>query len=211
MNRIFYLLILSITIFTSCKSRNTSNHISIDPYMGVDLIDAYELAFDRTLLFNEFDRFIDEVGLPNTVSIFRDTTIICNREELDSIIASIIAKGGTDIVTFQYRGFEMGFIPDNRIMPEKIDFRITDKSVQYNGTTFDQTYTIDMFKKQFAQSASFPLDSNLSLFLLTTNEDSSNLEHYMLLRKSKDDPYAEPTLELTFKDGRLIYIFFANF
>ena len=209
MKHLTYIFLVLIIFLSDCKNHNTN--INTNTYMGVDIIDAYELAFDRTYIFNDFNTFITEIGLPNTVSVFRDTISISSKEELDKLIASSIQKGGTDIINLQYTGFQMGFMPDDRIVPENIDFRKTDKSIQYNGTTFDQTYTVDMFKKQFPSSGSFALDNEMSLFGMTTNERDEGLKHYMLLRKSKDDPYAEPTLELTFKNNKLIYIFFANF
>lgn len=204
----YFIIILACIGLTSCKRTNTNQNI--DTSMGINLIDAYELAFDKTYLFNDFDKFIAEVGLPNTISIFKDTISISTKDELDKFIATAIEEE-SGIINLQYTGFEMGYMPDRRITPEKIDFRITNKSVQYNGSTFDQTYTIDMFKEQFAASASFPLDNTMSLFSMITNEEGNDLKHYMVLRKSKDDPFAEPTLEFTFKNGKLIYIFFANF
>jgi hypothetical protein len=92
-----------------------------------------------------------------------------------------------------------------------LNFRKTDKSITYGTTSFARTYTIDQFKKQFPNSAKTSFALPQSLFETMTHEKGSNFEHFLLMRKSKDDPNATPMIEFTFDKGKLIYIFFVNF
>lgn len=114
-------------------------------------------------------------------------------------------------MTLHYPGLAMWYAYDNSIIPSTIDFRKTDKSITYGTMTFDTTYTIDQFKKQFPNSAKPSFALPQSLFETMTQEKGSNLEHFLLMRKSKDDPNATPMIEFTFDKGKLIYILFANF
>lgn len=172
---------------------------------GIDTIDVYKMKFGETFLFNKYDTFINEIGLPKTARVVKDTFLIDNKDVLDSIVSK------NHEVILQYDGYKIGFLHPDRVTIDEIDFRKTDKSIQYNNIIFDSRFTFNEFKKLFPQSASILLDPAMSLFRLVTNESQDGLKHYMVLRKSIDDPDAEPTLEFTFENGKLIHIFFANF
>jgi hypothetical protein len=102
---------------------------------------------------------------------------------------------------------------ENSIIPSTVDFRKTSKRLTYETTTFDTTYTTDQFKKQFPKSAASTAAAVLptSFFEMETKEKGTDMEHFILRRKSKDNPNATPIVEFTFNKGKLIFIFFANF
>lgn len=174
----------------------------------MDFIYAYKLTIGKTSLYGDYDKFINDMGIPSKVTIVKADFEIKSKADLDKVIAR--AKD-PDIVTFHYPGIDMWFGYDNYIIPSTIDFRKTDKSVTYGQTTFDTTYSIEQFKKQFPNSANPSFILPQSLFEIMTKEKGANFKHYMLMRKSKDDPNATPMVEFTFDNDKLIFILFANF
>jgi hypothetical protein len=146
------------------------------------------------------------MGIPGKVTLNQTDFTIQSQTDLKKIVST--AKE-PQILTLHYPGIDMWYAYDNSIIPFSIDFRKTDRSVTYETSTFDTTYTIDQFKKQFPKSASSALP--VSMFENVTQEKSADLEHFMLRRKSKDDANATPMVEFTFNRGKLIYILFANF
>ena len=175
---------------------------------GVDSIDVYKLQFDNTYLFSDYDDFIDGVGLPQTVKAHPEVFTVQSKTELDSIIQIF---DGLRMIQLQYPGFEMGYMRGGQVIIDNIDFRKTDRKIRYNHVTFGPEFTVKEFKSLYPRSGNFKLANEHSLFGMNTGETTVNTEHYMLLRRSDNDPYAEPTVEFTFRDGNLIYIFFANF
>jgi hypothetical protein len=212
----FFLSILWTTIFSSCTNHGNQTHgdtLSYNPQeknmdLDMDLIDAYKLTIGKTFLYGNYDSFINDMGIPSKVTITKTEFETKSKAELDKVIAT--AKE-PNIVTLHYPGIEMWFGYDNYIIPSTIDFRITDKSITYGQITFDTTYSIEQFKKQFPKSANPSFKLPQSLFEIMTKEKGGNFEHYMLMRKSKDDPNATPLIEFTFDNGKLIFILFANF
>jgi hypothetical protein len=174
----------------------------------LDFLDAYKLTIGKTFLYGNYDSFIADMGIPHKVSITRADFTIQSKADLDKVVSTAKAP---QIVTLHYPGIDMWYAYDNSIIPSAIDFRKTDKSITYGTTTFDTTYTIDQFKKQFPNSAKTSFALPQSLFETMTHEKGSNLDHFLLMRKSKDDPNATPMIEFTFDKGKLIYILFANF
>lgn len=174
----------------------------------MDFLDAYKLTIGKTFLYGNYENFITDMGIPGKVTITETDFDINSKADLDKVIAT--AKN-PNIVTLHYPGIDMWFAYDNSIVPSTIDFRKIDKSVLYGETTFDKTYTFEQFKKQFPNSANPSFTLPQSLFELATKEKGANLKHYMLMRKSKDDPNATPMVEFTFDNGKLIFILFANF
>jgi hypothetical protein len=176
--------------------------------LDMDFLDAYKLIIGKTFLYGNYENFIANIGIPSKVTITKTDFTINSKADLDKVIAT--AKN-PNIVTLHYPGINMWFAYDNSIIPSTIDFRKTDKSVSYGETTFDKAYTLEQFKKQFPKSANPSFTLPQSLFEITTNEKGANFQHYMLMRKSKDDPNATPMIEFTFDNGNLIFILFANF
>ena len=174
----------------------------------MDFLDAYKLTIGKTFLYGNYENFITDMGVPSKVTITKTDFNINSKADLDKVVAT--AKD-PNIVTLHYQGIDMWFTYDNSIVPSTIDFRKTDKSVTYGQTTFDKTYSIEKFKKEFTKSANPSFKMPQSLFEITTKEKGENFEHYMLMRKSKDDPNATPMIEFTFDNGKLIFILFANF
>ena len=210
MNKLLKPVISIVILLGIISCGNNSNRANI---MGIDIVNAYEFKFGKTPVFNEYDKFIDEIGLPKTFTAFKDTTEIQSRSQLDSVVTEA-TKLNTDMLYLNYEGFVMDYFPDSRIVPVSIDFRKTDKSILFNDVTFDTNFTVKQFKKLFPMSGAMPLDSSLGLFRIITKENIPNLEHYIISRESVDvSPFSEdgPTIEFTFENGKLIYMYFANF
>lgn len=212
----FFLSILLTTVFSACASQDNqtyndtlSNLQESNMDLDMDFIDVYKLTIGTTPLYENFDSFINDIGLPSNVTISKIDHEVKSKTDLDKVIAT--TKDPTSIVTLHYPGIEMWFSHDNYIIPATIDFRKTNKSITYGQTTFDKTYSIEQFKNQFSKSANPSFNLPQSLFEITTKEKGSNFEHYMLVRKSKDDPSATPMVEFTFDKGKLVFILFANF
>lgn len=210
------LLSFYITAIVQINPTN-NNHVKVDSLVydyqknkdwDMDFLDAYQLTIDKAFLFGNYSTFINKIGVPKTVTITNSDFDIKSKNDLEKIIAT--AKAPT-IVTLHYQGIDMWYAYDDYIIPSTIDFRKTNKSISYGKTIFDTTYTIEQFKKQFPKSANPSFALPQSFFEMTTKEKGGNLEHYILLRKTKDDPNATPMIEFTFNNGKLIFILFANF
>jgi hypothetical protein len=140
------------------------------------------------------------------VSIKKTDYAVISMADLDSIIAK--AKN-PDIVTLHFPGIKMWYAYDNIIIPHTIDFRETDKIVSYDDIKFDKSFSVDQFKKQFPGSAKSSIHTEQSLFGVQAGNGS--YQHFIVTRKTKDDPGATPIVEFTFENDKLIYILFANF
>jgi hypothetical protein len=176
--------------------------------LDMDFLDAYKLTIGETYLYDNYENFIKDIGLPSKVTVTKTEFAINSKVDLDKVVAN--AKD-PNIVTLHYPGIDMWFSYDNYIIPSTIDFRKTEKSVTYGETMFDRNYTIEQFKKQFPKSTNSSFKLPQSLFEIATKEKGANFQHYRLMRKSKDDPNATPMIEFTFDNGNLIFILFANF
>jgi hypothetical protein len=213
-NILFPILLASFCL--SCANNDNKKHVDTlsNTYqekttdLDMDFLDAYKLKIGKTFLYGNYENFITDIGIPGKVTITKTDLIINSKADLDKVVAN--AKN-PDIVTLHYPGIDMWFAYDNSIIPSTIDFRKTDKSVTYGDTIFDTTYTIEQFKKQFPKSAKPSFTPPQSFFEITTKEKDANFEHFLLLRKSKDDPNATPLIEFTFDNDKLIFILFANF
>ena len=215
MVNIFFLILFS-SIFISCVNNDNRNHIDatsnnnqeINMDLEMDFLDAYKLTIGKTFLYGKYEDFIADFGLPTKLTIVKKEYTILKKEELDKLIMTAKNLSG---VTLHYPGIDMSYSYDNSIIPFIIDFRKTEKSVTYGQSTFDTTYTIEQFKKQFPKSANPLLKLPQSLFEITTKEKGDNFKSYMLIRKSKDDPNSTPMIEFSFDNCKLIFILFANF
>jgi hypothetical protein len=204
------------SIFSSCANHDNQPHPDTSIYkneektmdLDMDFLDAYKLTIDKTYLYGNYEKFIKDIGIPSKVTITKTEFPINSKADLDKVVAT--AKD-PNIVTLHYPGIDMWYGYDNYIIPSTIDFRKTDKSLTYGETMFDKNYTVEQFKKQFPKSANPSFKLPQSLFEIETKEKGANFEHYMLMRKSKDDPNATPMIEFTFDNGNLIFILFANF
>jgi hypothetical protein len=210
-----FLSILLTTISLSTRTNNANNAVVEQSAQALqqedpdfDFIDAYKFAIGRTVLFGNYDSFISNMCLPITVVMCKTILEIKSKPDLDKVIES---ANNPDIVTLRSPGMEMWFAYDNYIIPFWIDFRKTYKTVTYGSTKFDRSNSVEQFKKQFPKSSNPSSGVAQSLFEIVTKEKGSNLEHYRLLRRTKDDPDETPMVEFTFENGKLIFIFFANF
>src|SRR5688572_27880264 len=176
-------------------------------YNDMDIIDAYKLTIGKTFLYGKYDAFITDMGIPTKVSIAKTEYPVKSKADLDNVVAK--AKN-PDIVTLHYNGIDMWYGYDNIIIPFTIDFQTTDKTITYGDTKFDKSYTIEQFKIQFPKSGN-PSHQMPSLFSMVTGKSGANYKSLNVVRKSKDDPEAEPTVEFTFDNGKLTFIMFANF
>jgi hypothetical protein len=212
----FFLSIFLTTTFSACANHDNQPQVDTSTYnnqeknmdLDMDFLDAYKLTISKTFLYGDYENFITDIGIPSKVTITKTDFVITTKADLDKIVST--AKD-PNIVTLHYPGIDMWFTYYNSIVPSTIDFRKTDKSVTYGQTTFDTTYSIEQFKKEFPKSANPSFKLPQSLFEMTTKEKGANFEHYVLMRKSKDDPNATPMIEFTFDNGKLVFILFANF
>lgn len=215
MTNIFFSILLA-AIFSSYANQDKYPNIDISSNndqtknmdFDMDTLDVYKLKIGKTFLYSNYESFISNMGIPNKMTITKTNYDISSKADLDKVIST--AKD-PDIVTLHYPGIDMWYDYDNYIIPSTIDFRKTDKSVTYGLTIFDRTYSIEQFKKEFPKSANLSFTLPQSLFEIETQEKSTNYKHYMVVRKSKDDPNAMPMIEFTFNNGKLIFILFANF
>ncbi len=204
------------TIFSACANHDNQTHVDTLSYapqeknmvLDMDIIDAYKLKINTTFLYGNYDSFINDMGIPNKVTITKTDFEIKSKADLEKVIAT--AKD-PNIVILHYPGIDMWFGYDNYIIPSTIDFRKTEKSITYGETKFDTNYSLEQFKKQFPKSANQSFHFPQSLFEISTKEKGANYEHFMLIRKSKDDPNTTPMIEFTFDKGKLIFILFSNF
>jgi hypothetical protein len=214
MINIFWSIFLT-TIFPASANKDNKTLVDILSYnhqeknmdLGMDFLDVYKLTIGKTLLYGNYENFITDMGIPAKVTITKTDFDIHSKAELDKVVAT--AKD-PNIVTLHYPGIDMMFTYENSIVPFTIDFRKTGKSILYGETTFDNTYTFEQFKKQFRKSANPSFILPQSLFEIATEETGVNFKHYMLVRKSKDDPNATPLIEFAFDNGKLIFVYFAN-
>jgi hypothetical protein len=190
--------------------QSTNNIIGLpeNKNMDFDILDAYKLKFGNTVLFGNYGTFILDIGLPNKVTVFKTDYLIKSKTDLEKAIST--AKN-PDPVTLHYPGIDMWYTYNNSVVPFTIDFRKTEKSISYGKVNFDRNYNFAEFKKQFPNSANPSLKMPHSFFEITTKENVANVESFILKRKTKDDPNAEPLVEFTFEKDRLIFIIFANF
>jgi hypothetical protein len=207
--------LLLTSILSSCADNDNNQadnqNINISKKtmsLDYDILDAYQLKFGNTFLFGNYQNFISEIGLPSKVTVYETNYEINSRTELDKAVAT---GNNSDIITLYYPGVEMWYTSNNTIIPATIDFRKVTNSLKYGDTSFDKNYTLEQFKKQFPNSANPSFQLPQSFFEMATQSKGSNLKHYILIRKTKDDPNAAPMIEFTFEKGKLIFIFFANF
>jgi len=178
---------------------------------SIEKIDAYKMRFDESFLFGDFDAFIDSVGLPPAVLVLGDTFEIKTKEDLNQAI-TLSEEKHADAVFLQYVGVEMEYMYNNYIAPSAIDFRQTKRNVYFNDVIFNADFTLEQYTQLFPMSVVNRTDRVVgSLFQVKTQEGGEGYDHFSVIRKSKDGPLADPMIEFTFKDGKLIYIFFANF
>lgn len=188
-------VILSLSIY-SCSST-----------AGTDSVDVYKMYLGKSKIFTQFSDFVLEHGLPKKVQIYNDTIPILSENQFDSIVNPSQSQ-----LSLLYDGYTMDYFDDGEVIMSSIDLRKSKEGLKYDDVIFDNQFTFDDFKKMFPQSANQNMDFlEQSLFEMTTKESLPASKSYMVSRKSKDDPFAEPILEFTFLDGKLIYIFFANF
>jgi hypothetical protein len=202
--------ILLALIFISCTNPNNQPQAEPDAAFETDFIDVYKLTIGNTWLYGKYDSFIADMGMPGMVTINNNESVIQTKADLDKIISTAKAP---QIVTLHYPGINMWYGYENSIIPATFDFRKTSRRLTYETTTFDNNYTVDQFKKQFPRSAASTATALLpeSFFEMETKEKGTDMEHFILKRKSKDDPNTTPIVEFTFNKGKLIFIFFANF
>lgn len=205
-----YYTLFIVCIFIACenkKATHNTNIVSKETPVDYEIINAYALKYNNTLLYGNYEDFTKQNGLPDSIWILKNTLKINSKIELDKFIH--VAKE-PNIITLFYRGIAMWYAYNNNVIPLYIDFRKTEKSIIYEKTKFDNNYTIEDFKNQFPYSYNNPIATVHSLFS-TMKDESGNYIHFILKRKSRTDVNEEPIIEFTFENGKLILIFFANF
>jgi hypothetical protein len=214
--RKFIIAVFVISILSSCNnqsskdagSANQSVQQTENKKMDFNILDAYKLTLEKTFLYGDYSNFISVIGLPDSVTVFKTKFLIDSKAALEK---AVLTAKDPDVATLHYPGIDMWYSYNNSIIPFTIDFRKTTKSVSYGETLFDSNYTFEQFKRQFPISATPSVQMPGSLFGLATKEKGEKFKHFLLKRKSKDDPNAEPLVEFTFENNKLIFVMFANF
>ena len=212
-NIVFFTL---VTVFLACQSNTDSKRIDgndvIEPNkkvkMDFDFLDAYKLKLGNTILYGRYDSLLFNLGLPNKVTVVKTEYSFESKTDLDKAISTAT---NPDIVTLHYPGIDIWYTYDNSVVPFTIDFRKLNGSISYGETIFDKNYKFEQFKKQFPNSANPSFKMPQSIFEITTKESGSDFKSFILKRKTKTDPNAEPLIEFTFDNNSLMFIVFANF
>ena len=180
--------------------------------MGVDSMNVYRLRMGGAPVYTRLRKFIRVHGFPPAVKIKGVMIPVHSEEDLNELIGSdYTSRYELDLC---YNGFRMNYFLGGRLVITDIDFRKTEQVLTYGNLVFDRHFTYSDFSEVFPLSAAQDVYHSTgiqSLFELNTGESACNKETYMVIRWSKDNLLAHPTVEFTFQDGKLIYIFFANF
>ncbi|WP_272148539.1 hypothetical protein [Tenacibaculum aiptasiae] len=192
--------IFSICFFTLCYSQNEKTDIKLD------LIDVYNLKIGKTLLFGNINDQIVELGMPKQLVQQNKSKEFNSNEDIESII-----KSSSNFTVANFSGLEFWCFNDMESIPTKIDFRKLNKNITNNDLTYNKEYSISNFKNQHPKSFLNTPKMPQSFFQMATQEKIKGLKHFILLRKTKSNKNVRLLVEYTFKDDKLIYIFFANF
>jgi hypothetical protein len=176
--------------------------------MDFDLLDAYKLKLRNAFLFGRYDSLLANLGLPNRLTVIKTDYSIKSKTDLDKAISTATDP---DPVTLHYPGIDIWYTYDNSVVPFTVDFRKLKQAISYGEIKFDNNYKFGEFKKQFPNSANPSFSMPQSFFEITTKEKAPSFKSFILKRKTKSDPNAEPLVEFTFDGDRLIFIIFANF
>jgi hypothetical protein len=193
-------LLLSLIIILT--SMITNSQINAE----LDLIDAYKIEMNKVTLFGNIQDYISELGLPEH--------LIQGKKEIDfktaDDIKNVIRKT-TEFSRVQFKGMEIWSFPDLEVIPCKIDLRSFVQKLTYKNISFDRTYSIEDFRKDFPNSFSNSPKLALSFFQIATQTKLNNITHFYLHRNTLSDQKKKLLVEYTFHNNKLIYIFFTNF
>lgn len=178
--------------------------------MGIDSMNVYKLYLGKSKVFTKMRKFISEQGLPTEAIIHTDIISISSMDDIYDAINKSHELGLE--LNLLYEGYTMNYFSDGRLVIFSIDLRISNQGLKYKNIIFDNDFTFSDFETMFPHSANIPLRNiGQSLFEINTKEWLPQSESFMVTRWSKDNIFATPTVEFTFLDNKLIYIFFANF
>ncbi len=201
-----YLFLSIKTVALLLSSLVTSTHSMAQ--ITSELIDPYSMTVGDIKLFGSIDEYLAEFGLPDQVIQKKRLIQINTSEELKKLLKKTTSNMITEL---QFEGIGVWAFSNYEIIPVKIDLRKANVVIGYNDKVFDQHYSIDNIETDFPQTLRNQPLSPTSLFSLSTGETTESIISKTLFRKTKDNPEMTPIVEFTFKENRLIYIFFANF
>jgi hypothetical protein len=180
--------------------------------LGISKINAYKMTVNGTPLFGKADKFITVMGLPQKARVGKNEYSIKTMDDINDILSQNEAEGF--LVELFFNGIEMNIWQDKRIMPTAVDFRETMESVNYRKIVFNSDYSLEQFKADFPKSFIYGKNGLIPgiepLFKVYTQTSGGQYRHFMLYRKSKDNFFVDLLVEFTFKNEKLIYIFFSN-
>ncbi len=190
------LLILSCFMFNSKE-----NSIS-----ELNLIDAYNLKIENVPIFGNLNSQIDLFGLP-------DKVLQQNKELKYKTKKDILnqVKEDKNFTVINFKGIEFWCFDDFDCVPTKIDFRKFNQKISNGNLFYSKDYTLNNFKEEFPESFKNSPKMPISFFEMATKKKTDNLKHYFIERYTKDDESVKLLIEFTFKNDKLIYIFFSNF
>lgn len=180
--------------------------------MGMDMMNVYKLRFRGVPVYTRYRRFLRAIGLPRALYYKNETIPVESRGDIDRFLG-----GDYDMsynLDFLYDRFQMEHFADGRMVIRCMDMRNPDNYLEYGRrAVFDSEFTYEQFAELFSRSSRMSLSGIgiPSLFETHTGESNPDIDTYMVARWSKDNLLAVPTVEFTFLNGRLIYMFFANF
>jgi len=172
----------------------------------LDAIDAYKLKIENVELFGNVSSQMELFGLPEQVLQLNKKAEFTTVEDVVQII-----KKSIDYTVVKYPGIDFWCFNDMESIPFKVDFRKLGKGVTNGRVTFSAQYEINDFSKDYPNSFANSPQIHRSFFEMTTLEQGDGLKHFYVERATKSDPNVKLLIEFTFKNDKLIYIFFANF
>lgn len=172
----------------------------------LNLINAYNLKIENVPMFGNLNSQIDLFGLP-------DKVLQQNKELKYKTKKDILTqvKDNQNFTILNFKGIEFWCFDDFDCVPTKIDFRRFDKKISNGKLFYNKDYTLNSFKKEFPKSFKNSPKMPISFFEMATKEKTDDFKHYFVERYTKDDANVKLLIEFTFKNDKLIYIFFSNF
>ncbi len=205
---LFGIIILAGILTFSCaqKNKKETKSLSQEKTEGLDLINPYDLNIEGVKLFGEVHPQMNLFGMP--VEIMRQNSNIDFNTKED--IVNAIENSNIETIV-RYTGIEFWCFNDLESIPCKIDFRKLGKKVINGSLNYSNNYKLNDFKTDYPNSYRNSPQMPQSFFRMATQESEGQLKHYYVERSTKSDPNVKLLVEFTFKEDKLIYMFFANF
>jgi hypothetical protein len=172
----------------------------------IDIIDPYIIKYGNCHLFEQFDKFIDANGLPDKFEIRNIAYSVFSKEDM---INRIKLAEPNDFITLKYSGLEMWYVGDY-VIPFTIDIKKIKLKIAYGDKAIlDTNLTINKFLQLFPFAKRNEVSATESIYNILNKGIGTECRHFLLMRRSMDSDITLP-IEVTFQDGKLIFISFMN-